>query len=413
MPRRKYGGHYDAAAAVEQVSAIASGDLDPGTLGTCATPFEDPTSALQGISASLMGVFEAHEAALDNLENALGEVDLPEGGSFSLIQVAAQVAIATAAGAIGGYVVERAHKMMRTGPSMKAFSRAEQKMIRLKAVDAGELKSAAVVAAIEDGSKEVFSVMADAAVQAIGDMKEDDDANIGATPLTHFLTLQRRAVGRTKRKAALALARLWRPLGQAGLPALNALASELCKLADDAEAIYLEAALREWQNFQARWVGGASKESKRDALPDGDGDGFSRVAGVLAVVIDVHDKRPSETTVAGARLNGANRAVRQYYRDHGGLIRDLAINKNFRLRFNAHHVDIAAGPDSGLRFDLLSVTDVLKLKAYVYGDPVDLAEAYVQAYPERYDAISRANAVEVARSIIKRAWETPLKELLK
>ncbi len=186
------------------------------------------------------------------------------------------------------------------------------------------------------------------------------------------------------------------------MPELNLLSRALCELPDEAKAEQVQASMREWQNFQARWHVGAVPNSDQDAMVEHNG-----TPGTLEVRLDVdqYDPLSRKAHVWKVALPGASDTALEYFRRNRPTIAEFAVNKLFYLEFGGTTVKVAQGPDSGLRFDDVEREDLQILKAYAAGDVIDGTVRYrIERNPEYYDAtVDDGRAIAVARRLIEKA----------
>ncbi len=198
--RRVYGGQMAPSDALTIITDVAKDGSGSTGLG-CARPFEDPQSALQGISASLDGVYEAQRDAIANVKDAMNEKQPEADPSLfeTLLQIAVNVAISAAAGAIGAVAADRARKALEGTRAERLAGSNEYMSELLKGSDRARiiesvgnvpasLKEAVVIDVVKDGSKELFKSAAKAAL----DRAKSTD--VGRDPKTHYFKLQLEAI---------------------------------------------------------------------------------------------------------------------------------------------------------------------------------------------------------------------------
>ena len=399
---RPYSGNVDPIAAVQQVRGIANGTVTD----VRAERYTDPTTATQAILQAVGDTFKTQVRALQDLERFLQIKDPPpsRGWAEILLEIGANVALMTAAGAIGGAVSAflrprlEALQVGLTVPrsTLALLSRSEYADVSSEILSRGVLARAAVGDALKDGSKELFKA-------ELRQATSRRPAPIGLSPLEIYMRAQHNRLDEATRLAGIAVRHLSPALQQADLALLNVLAhtleTDMPQVAYDRQ---YDQSMREWQNVKARLDAGPAtvqlgRSTERDAAV-----GDEHTAGVLEIGLAFSADRV--VTRRTMRLSGAEPAARAHFRRIAVPVGDTGINQRYDVMLlaagNAETLVFGVGPDRGLLLESLTSREWRLLRMLAEREPATLWNVG-RALRGEFDATSDAAALRVARGFIQ------------
>jgi hypothetical protein len=402
---RPYSGSVDPSQAIEQVKATAEGA--PGASPPAAdVELESPQQAVDVIVANVGATFESRRDAIafanDNLKER--ETAAPSSISDALLELAASMAISTAAGVIGSLVSAGFRKVLEAyaihknpidATLLKNAPSADRDAIREKLLKQGAFGRGLAGDAAKEAAKELIK----------GGIKLAKQHDVNTQhPLQAFYQLQHQMLRQEQTAAMERMATFAPALGQADLEVLRAfhaiLRQEIVPAAYDRQ---YDHSMREWQNFKARTHGGA--RDPHEAQPSRDASiGARPTAGVFDVELDVFASSADPTVSLHAlRLTGGEPRALDYFRTQKLALRDLGMNQRYDLRVRgpayAENVVVGVGPDHGLQAESIELRELRILKLLAEREPFTAINRG-RTMHGHYDHIPDRIALTMARDLI-------------
>ena len=401
---RPYSGNVDPVAAMQQVRGIANGEEEEVRGQT----WHDPDAAVAAIHEAITHIFDRQLHAIRDLSTNLLHRDPTPSRSWAdmLVEVATNVALMVAAGAIGGAVsglLKPRLEALQVGltvprSTMALLSKEAQGVVTSDILSRGVLARAVISDALKDGAKEMFrSPMRIATATHV--------VAPGTTALEYFIHAHNEKLSLAKLNASLAVLQVATALRQADLQTLNVLAHTL--VTDMRQVAYetqYDHSMREWQNFKARLDAGPAsvqmgKRTDRDADIRDD-----RTRGVVEVALALSADRTM--TRRSLRLRDAEPAARAHFRRLAIPLGTAGLNQRYDVLLvapgNSERLVFGVGPDRGVIVESLTGTEWRLLRMLAEHEPATLFNAD-RARRGGFDGTTDLAALRIVNAIIREA----------